>query len=100
MPDTTLPVLLSHTSDFGDRPARGNSYIEAAFRALDRADVVVTDMSLLAATECSPKQVSEGLAEDGGTACPCARPNYETKINCFEMIVAVNFLNVELLPKQ
>jgi hypothetical protein len=27
------------------------------------------------------------------------QPNYETMINCFEMIVAVNFLNVELLPK-
>ena len=62
--DTTLRVLLSHTSDFGDRPARGNSYIEAAFRALDRAAVVVADMSLMPATECSPKQVSEALAKD------------------------------------
>jgi hypothetical protein len=64
MPDTTPRVLLSHTGDFGDRPGRGNSYIEAAFRALDRADVVVTDMSLLPATQSSPKQVSESLAED------------------------------------
>lgn len=64
MSDTTLRVLLSHTSDLGDRPARGNSYLNAAFRALDRAEVVVTDMSLLPATECSPKQVSEALAKD------------------------------------
>jgi hypothetical protein len=62
--DSTLRVLLSHTSDFGNRPARGNAYIDAAFRALDCAEVLVTDMSLLPASECSPKQVSEGLAKD------------------------------------
>ena len=64
MSDTTLRVLLSHTSDFGERPARGNSYIQAAFSALHRAEVVVTEMSLLPATECSPKRVSESLAKD------------------------------------
>ena len=64
MSETTLRVLLSHTSDFGDRPARDNSYIDAAFRALDQAVATVTDMSLLPATERSPKQVSEYLAKD------------------------------------
>ena len=64
MSEIPLRVLLSHTSDFGDRPARGNSYIDAAFHALARAEAVVTDMSLLPASECSPKQVSEALAKD------------------------------------
>ncbi|MGH7304843.1 MAG: DUF4062 domain-containing protein, partial [Candidatus Rokuibacteriota bacterium] len=62
--DTPPRVLLSHTSDFGERPARGNSYIAAAFAALDRAQAVVTEMSLLPATERSPMQVSKGLAEE------------------------------------
>src|SRR5215475_4142200 len=59
-----LRVFLSHTSDFGIRPDRGNTYLAAAIRAVNGAEAVLTDMSLLPATELSPSKLSAGLAGD------------------------------------
>jgi len=64
MTEAPLRVLLSHTSDFGSRPAKGDSFMTAAFAALDRAQVVLNDMSLLPASDSSPAQVSAGMATD------------------------------------
>jgi hypothetical protein len=64
MSNNTLRVFLSHTSDFGTRPTRGNTYPEAAIRAVNSAEAVLTDMSLLPATEISPAELSAGLAAD------------------------------------
>jgi hypothetical protein len=64
MTNKKLRVFLSHTSDFGTRPAKGNTYLDAAIRAVNAAEAVLTDMSLLPATEISPAELSAGLAAD------------------------------------